>query len=429
MDTKPFPFTSEFKSKVLALMLRDKSFIHKKRHILSHKYFENPAYAQVCSILLDFYDKYGITPTEDSLRQEIDKLEDNKLQKVILKKIETIDLSDGQYVIDEVTDFCTQQATRIALYLCEQYLKDKEYDKILPTMEKAMLSKDANVLDGMRLSDSLDIVKDYLNEENNNVNRIATLISGMDRILRGGVRAGEVNLVLAPTKRGKSILLNNFAYAAAMQAKKATYISLEMSNQANAVRSHMRLSGMSDNELMQREPKWRRAFNRLMSRGGDVYYKQFPTKQLNVKMLDTFLDKLQRVEGYSTDLLIVDYLDLMKPRRNYDSPWVGQGEIIEDLRGMIGDRGMACWTATQGQKDSGSKNMLGEQDVIGSSLKAFTTDSLWAILRSEEEMNAEPPVGRIKNILLREGEGMGACINVVFDPARMLVADADEIPF
>lgn len=432
IDTKPFPFSTDFKTKILALILRDKSFIHKKRHILSHRYFENPVYASVCKIMLDFYDKYGITPTEDSLSQELSKIEDNRLHQKVFKQITNIDLSDAQYVIDEVTDFCTQQATRIALYMCEQYLKDKDYDKILPTMEKALMTKEDSMLNGLRLSESFDVVREYISEDARDEYKIATLIRGMDSILRGGVGPRELHCVFAPTKRGKSILLNNLAYAAVMQTKKVAFISLEMGEKQIATRTHMRLSGMSDEDLDKRLGKWKRAFTRLMSRGGDIYYKQFPTKSLTIKGLDRFLDKLWKVEGFDTDLLIVDYLDIMKGDRNYDDTWKAQGPLAEGLRGLAGDRNLRCWTATQAGKSSGTKPQLTESDVKGDSIKNDTFDSLWSILQTPEEEEAEPPRGAIKNNLLREGKGQGRVIPIIFDKSTMLMTDLNEegtIPF
>ena len=173
IETKPFPFSGEFKTKILALMLFDKSFIAKKRHILSYKYFENPAYVTICKHMLEFYDKYGVSPTEDSLHQLVEKQEDTRVSKAVIKKMKSADLSDSDFVQEEVTDFCTQQALRIALYLSEEYLKDKAYDKILPAIEKALMSGETNALDGFKLSESMDIVKDYLGDDAQDATKIA----------------------------------------------------------------------------------------------------------------------------------------------------------------------------------------------------------------------------------------------------------------
>ena len=329
MTEKQFPFDTAFKQKVLAIILRDKSFVAHNRHILSHRYFDNPAHVTLCETILDFYDKYQVTPTIDSLYQKLGEHSDFALFKTILEKLEVVDLKDADYVKDEVRNFCKQQAFRIALYQAEALLKEKEYDKILSLFEKAALTGEDNLLDGFTLSDSVDRVKEHLSEDHLVTAKIPTLIMGMDRILRGGVGPGELHVVFAPTKRGKSILLNNLAFACALKGKKATYISLEMNDVQVATRTHMRLSGLNDTDLLQFERKWMRSFRRLLSTGGDIYYKRFPTGRLSLTELERFLDKLWKVERFSTDLLIVDYLDLMKKDREYDDTWKGQGRLAE----------------------------------------------------------------------------------------------------
>lgn len=408
-------------------MLRDKAFIAHKRHILSWRYFENPAYVAVAKVMLEFYDKYEAPCSTDSLLQILSEKENYKLHRVVVDKITKADVSNSDYISSVVVDFCVQQSLRIALKLSEEAIKEKEYDKVLPLIEKALLQKEDNLLDGFLLSESQSKVKEYLSEDYNRTTKIATMISGMDKILRGGVTPGTLHMLFAPTKIGKSVFLSNLAHAAVLQGKKAVYVSLEMADIQVAVRSNMRLSGISDTKLLGSESKWLRSLKRTLSGGGDLYFKNFPTKSLTVKDLGVFLDKLWKTEGFYPDLLLLDYIDLMKPEREYDSMYTGQGIITEHLRGLIGEMNIPCWTVTQGKKSAGSKDRLEVDDVSGSAVKGFTTDSLWSLSRTKEEQECDPSRATIRNILLREGKGMGRTIPVLFQPETMLITDLDEI--
>lgn len=423
---KQFPFDAQFKLKVLAVILRDKSFVAHNRHILSHRYFDNPSQVTICEVILNFFDKYQVTPTVDSLLQQLVEHSDYELLKTVIGKLETADLNDADFVKDEVRNFCKQQAFRIALYQAEALVKDKKYDKVLSLFEKAALTGEDNLLDGFTLSDSVGRVKEHLSDEHTIETKVPTLIQGMDRVLRGGIGAGELHLVFAPTKRGKSILLNNLAFACALKGKKATYVSLELSDIQVATRTHMRLSGLRDRDLVPYERRWMRSYRRLLSTGGDVYFKRFPTGKLTLLELERFLDKLWKVENYSTDLLIVDYLDLLKKDRDYDDTWKGQGKLAEGLRGLAGEFHIPCWSATQGGKASGQKEQLDETDVKGDSIKNDTIDSLWSLLQTETERKCKPPRGKLKCVLLREGAGMGDVIPIQFDKSRMLITDLRE---
>ena len=87
MTEKQFPFDTAFKQKVLAIILRDKSFVARNRHILSHRYFDNPAHVTLCETILDFYDKYQVTPTIDSLYQKLGNIPILLCSKPFLKSL------------------------------------------------------------------------------------------------------------------------------------------------------------------------------------------------------------------------------------------------------------------------------------------------------------------------------------------------------
>ena len=422
-----FPFRSEIQTSILALMLRNKTFISHKRHILSHRYFENPAYVAVAKVLLEFYDKYEAPCSTDSLLQLLSEKENYKLHRVVVDKITKADVSNADYISSIVVDFCVQQALRIALKLSEEAIKEKEYDKVLPLIEKALLQKEDNLLDGFLLSESVDKVKDYLSEDSRKFNKCATMISGVDKILRGGPNRKELHMVYAGTKVGKSVVLNNFENAAVLQGYNVTHVTLEMGDIQTAVRSNMRLSGMSDEDLLGNDKKWLRALKRTLSNGGDIYFKRFPNNVLTVKALGDFLDKLWKVKGYYTDVLILDYLTLLKPKVSTNNHWEDQGKLAEELRTLVVEKGLYCWSAVQGGKSAGSKESLELGDVRGSALFAQTVDSFWGLSRSEEEIACEPPRARFKNTALREGKGMGRTVNIIFDLDTMLMADLDEI--
>ncbi len=421
-----YPFGAEFKLKILAILVRDKSFIVKHRSVIKPTYFENSMHVLLSKTIFQFFDKYGVVPTEANLREEISKRNESELLTVLLDKILTVDMRDADHVEEEAINFATQQAWKLESKKADILVKEGKYDEAKQAMERAFSVGEEFADSGFRFSESFERVKAMLTADVQAERRLPTLIRGMDRILRGGILPGTVHCVFAPTKRGKSILLNNFATAAVLMGKKATYVSLELEDDQVAVRSHMRISGMSDDYLLGKEKKWRHAFRRALSRGGDIYYRRFPADGLTVSGLASYLEHLWKIENYSTDLLLVDYLDLMDSGQQYKDNWQGQGKIAKQLTGMSVEMNLRVWTATQGSKASGNKEMLTEEDVKGDSIKADTVDSLWSLLQNEGEAAAKPPRGRLKNNLLREGRGMGDIIPVIFDKDKMLITDWRE---
>lgn len=424
--TGAYPFGAEFKLKILAILVRDKSFIVKHRSVIKPTYFENSMHVLLSKTIFQFFDKYGVVPTEANLREEISKRNESELLTVLLDKILTVDMRDADHVEEEAINFATQQAWKLESKKADILVKEGKYDEAKQAMERAFSVGEEFADSGFRFSESFERIKAMLSADVQAERRLPTLIRGMDRILRGGILPCSLHMIFAPTKRGKSILLNNFATAGILMGKKVLYISLELDDEEMALRSHMRISGMSDDFLLGKEKKWRHAFRRALSRGGDIYYRRFPTKGLSVSGLATYMEHLWKVENYSVDLLIVDYLDLMSSEQKFENSWQAQGYIAEHLRGLGVERNVAIWTATQGSKASGEKEQLSELDVKGDSIKADTCDSLFSLLQNEGEAGAKPPRGRIKCNLLRSGSGMGEIIPVIFDKTKMLVTDWRE---
>jgi hypothetical protein len=122
----------------------------------------------------------------------------------------------------------------------------------------------------------------------------------------------------------------------------------------------------------------------------------------------------------------------MKGKILNDDGWRNQGALAEGLRGILIDRNIAGWTASQAGKNSGVKEQLTEVDLRGDAVKSQTVDSLWSILQTPEEEECDPPRGRLKNNLLREGKGQGRVIPILFSKETMLITDLNEdgeIPF
>src|SRR5690606_38424301 len=71
--------------------------------------------------------------------------------------------------------------------------------------------------------------------------------------------------------------------------------------------------------------RWGARFNRLVVKG-------FPTKTLTIPMLEQYLDYMEAVEGFTPDVILLDYPDLMAQDIRYLRSSIGQ--TYEQLRGI-----------------------------------------------------------------------------------------------
>lgn len=424
MDEIKFPFDSEFIKSIAALVLKDKKFVLNYRHLVLPTYFDNIKLVKLVKAIYEFTDKYGVPPSILSLKESLKEEEDFELLSAIIDELDKISLENIQYTKEKIIDFILHQSLRLAIRKSELLLKKKDYDSILDEVSKAYAVKEDTDSPFVDFFDTMDATKEFLTDENQHLFKIGTFINGMDRILRGGVYPGELHVLFAPKKQGKSIFLVNLAIAALYQGKHVLFVTLEIREPQLMARFHSRVSGIPDNELVNYETKWRRSLNRIKRMKGSLKVLDRPSDTLTIGMLKKEIERYIREFGHYPDLLIVDYLDILKPSKKYEKNWESQGPLSVELRGLLGEFELCGWTVTQGKSGVENKEELLTSDMAGDSVKGMTVDSLWSLHQNEAE--AKENIGRIKCNLLRVGAGMGDVINVKFDKKKMLISDIEQ---
>jgi len=114
-----------------------------------------------------------------------------------------------------------------------------------------------------------------------------------------------------------------------------------------------------------------------------VLIKQFPTGTLTIRELEAYLDALEGA-GVMTDLLVLDYADLMKlDIRDIRS---SVGEIYKNLRGIAIKRNIAISTASQTNRGAVAKKVAGHGEVAEDYSKIATCDVVISYNQTPEEL-------------------------------------------
>src|SRR5262249_16179972 len=92
------------------------------------------------------------------------------------------------------------------------------------------------------------------------------------------------------------------------------------------------------------------------TRLNNVIVKQFPSGSLTITKLEAYLDSIEIAEKFVPDLLIIDYLALM--RLNVDNYTQSLGQTTVLLRGLAVRRNLAIVTAAQGNRESESASKV-----------------------------------------------------------------------
>lgn len=190
----------QFEDKIIANILYDDEFANKVVPYTKDEYFDGN-YKTIIRTIVDFYIKYGTTPTKDELKIEIGQLKG--LTDHALKEInDTIDAitrdhSDKKWLIETTEKFYRDRSLTNAIISGATILekKGKDTNKILDMVQKALsVSFDSN-LGHDYFANANDRFDAYHIKED----KIPTGISTFDKITLGGFSRKSLNCVIAST--------------------------------------------------------------------------------------------------------------------------------------------------------------------------------------------------------------------------------------
>ena len=188
-------------------------------------------------------------------------------------------------------------------------------------------------------------------EDGDRVKPIATGFPRLDDLFFGGLRAGLYVLSAVPSW-GKSAFCGQLADTAARAGRNVLYFTLEMSTEELAARSisrEMHLDGLLDNhperaksavQIMYgtRCGEWTdaersaldRAYTRYAQYAGRIYI--FEDAQTVEELRDTVRDFIEQHPHELPPLVILDYLQIMRPPADAKSTVEGLDRIATDLK-------------------------------------------------------------------------------------------------
>jgi replicative DNA helicase len=125
---------------------------------------------------------------------------------------------------------------------------------------------------------------------------------------------------------------------------------------------------------------------------GRLVVKEFPTSGAGVSHIRRLLDELKLKKKFAPQILVVDYINIMKSDRFNDSNlYITIKAIAEELRGLAVEGKYAVLTATQTNRGGADSTDISMTDVAESYGLPQTVDCLVAIMSPDalEEQNIQ----------------------------------------
>jgi archaellum biogenesis ATPase FlaH len=253
-------------------------------------------------------------------------------------------------------------------------------------------------------------------------------VEELNRLTNGGVTRKTLNVILAPTNVGKSLMLCHLAAMYMRQGRKVLYVTLEMSDKTTAHRIAANLLDLEMNVLATMTPDvYSSKMATLRDRcAGDLVIREYPALSVNVTQFRALIADLKRTKKFVPDVVIVDYLNLCGAASLHKSAkadlYQSVGTVAKELHGFASEQNVVLWTATQTNR-SGFKSTELELEHTSESYGVNSTADLILGLSRDENV----PDGRIIKWLKNRNDGISGSPKAVVavDTSRMKIFDFD----
>jgi replicative DNA helicase len=391
-----FSFGPAFQEEMLALMLKDLSLAVKAAKHIPKERLYSEAHQYLFGRIQNSVETRGMTPTLVEIEDDLKSVEKHRrrMLKNFCDRIFATEVKSEEFIKDKLTDYAKRSAF-IDIFQGAQTLYNTKMQKEAyeHTMQGIGDLYTINFKEDAAITiDQFEEIRQiYLHSMATTTRRIPTNIEPLDEILRGGLEKGELGILVAEPKKGKSIGLVHMGAAALMMRRgRVAHFVLEGTTEQAVLRYQTRLT-----EIMYRDlesdtmtPAQRRKLQGLATR----YTNRLDLIPMNQNWSYTALDVESKIKelkraGREPDLVIIDYGDLLKHHEPTDNARMEQTEVFRALKRIAMMQSVAVWTASQARRpaDNDKEYILRARDIAECFEKVRIADLVCTLNQTQRE--------------------------------------------
>jgi len=428
-------YGKDFQEKIFQALLNDHEWASQMMEVMKYDYFELKYLQFLCDRFFSFYSKYRNFPTMQLLvsiiRDELTAGDDIILREQVIEYLTRMkaspNLGDLKFVKDKTLDFCKKQTLQQALEESVKAIKQENYEDVLNIMKDAVFKGNTSTL-GHNFFEDHEARFQLIDRST-----CATGIKHLDQkdVLNGGLGRGEIGVVVANTGVGKSHYLVAMGAEALRRGKNVVHYTFELTETAVGIRYDSNLCNVPSSNVVENKETILKTYEE--NDFGNLIIKQYPTGGASIITIRNHLDKLM-MKDFKPSLLVIDYADIMRSTRTYDSLRHELKLVYEELRNLAMEMNIPVWTASQANRDSAKAEVVGLENMSEAYGKAMVADVVVSI--SRKPMEKSTGAGRLfvaKNRAGRDGlmfpiriDTSMSKIEVLDDVREMSIVDAIE---
>jgi len=411
-------------------------------------WLQSPEYRPILLGVYEFTKKYGMPPSFSALRKYIEEKDPAIYRSRYSKAIDNIEgitpkpeLSDMVMTIDKAKEVAISWSFKEMISspgFIDLNKQNRGYDQMVLINSWMKQFQGSTEELEMNIQEAVKYLTTQKGWETKDVS-ISSGIPVIDRMLGGGLRPKNLGIILAPTGGGKSFCLTVMARKmTTVEDKNVLFITNELSMEETTERfiSSLTSTNLEDltsdleyttppdikTQAIQLSKHWAYGLQNKL-RIWEV------RREISTDEIDAMLSKLKGLYGWKPDVIIVDYMERMKPtvtgiRR--DQSWNWYGAIAKDLCRLAKMQDALVWTA--GQLNRSGQSVKNEVDLTaasGSIQHLYEAAAVFIVRIQEHPDGRGGQTMMIQSEKIRHYKRKSKAVYVEVDVGKMIITDTE----
>ena len=396
----------EFEQVIIKALYANSELSSKVVPELDPQWFINIDHKYIVNAILDYNAKFSNMPNVIEMRRI---LTDDKTVTEFDKCMEIPDADvNTPYMLDEIQEFVRKRLLRQVQENISNYCVG---GKSVGSFAEATAYAESFTFDtkvGFSFFEEPEVIyNDFIKNEV----VLPTGCKTMDEMIHGGLHPQSMNIVLASTNIGKTLIMCSMASAMLLAGKKVLYITFEDPEVKIGQRIMQNLMDKSQNELKAlNKEAYMRLFAKMLNQIGHnkLKIKEYPEYCVNALQVRALLKEYKEKHSFEPDVIMVDYLGCMIPDGRVD-PNMNDNSRFRAITAQVRSIGMLLnipiVSAMQSNRGGYGKAEIGLDDVADSYASTMKGDAIFGITQTAEMKAAQ--MYTVK--LLKTRYGMPKC--------------------
>jgi replicative DNA helicase len=282
---------------------------------------------------------------------------------------------DLKYVEEEFSNFCKNQQLKKALLTSVDFLNAGDYDSIRSMIDNALKAgQDKN----MGHEYNKDVESRY-REDHRKI--VPTPWNTFNELLQGGLGNGDFGLIFGSPGGGKSWSLVALGGYAVKLGYNVLHYTLELGADYVGRRYDAFFTNISVQDITKHKPKIEETVAQL---NGQLIIKEYPTGKASISTIESHVKKCIDLD-FKPDLVIIDYVDLLRSKKNNRERKDEIDDIYISTKGLARELNLPIWSVSQVNRAGAKDDIIEGDKAAGSYDKMMVTDVAISLSRKRQD--------------------------------------------